>query len=92
MKEMAVKDVARLFQRPEDLQKLPALRQEYQNRLVTNQMRLSHSIQNHVSRSLAPSPHLPGTYATQPPLPVSPLSVSIRPLPSVNSSEGRWKL
>mmetsp|Transcript_19085 Transcript_19085/g.53180 ORF Transcript_19085/g.53180 Transcript_19085/m.53180 type:complete len:779 (+) Transcript_19085:187-2523(+) len=46
--ELAVKEVARLLQRPEDLQRLPALLQEYRNRQLANQLHLSASIQGHV--------------------------------------------
>uniref|UniRef100_A0A061QZB5 Exocyst complex component 3 n=1 Tax=Tetraselmis sp. GSL018 TaxID=582737 RepID=A0A061QZB5_9CHLO len=46
--QLAVKEVQRLLQRPEDLSRLPALQQDYQHRQCVNRAQLSHSIQSHV--------------------------------------------
>lgn len=47
-RQLAVKEVARLLQRPEDLARLPALRADYEGKQLANRSQLSYSIQSHV--------------------------------------------
>eukprot|EP00873_Tetraselmis_striata_P017379 jgi/Tetstr1/437643/TSEL_026310.t1 len=52
-RQLAVKEVARLLQRPEDLARLPALRADYEGKQLANRSQLSYSIQSHVDAAKA---------------------------------------